>query len=107
MIALQVNNGGKIPNPDSKYRPDTVKIYTDTAGGSREFPGREIGAVIFPNVWCQVLHRRATSVGLSDIDGWSLSHKMSVWELVGPLLAISSVPNKVRNKTILALGSVY
>ena len=78
MIALPVNNGGKIPNPDLKYRPDTLKIYTDAAGGSKDFPGRGIGAVIFLNVWCQVLHGEATNEGFMDIDGRSLSHKMSV-----------------------------
>ena len=101
---------GKIPNPDLKCGPNKLKIYTDAAGGSRDFPGRGIGAVIFPSIWCQVLHRRATNKGFIDIDGRSLSHKMSVWELVGPLLAISSVPNKVRNRTVLAfvdnIGSV-
>ena len=72
LIALLVNNGGKIPNPDLKYRPNTLKIYTDAAGGSRVFPGRGIGAVIFPSIWCQVLHRRATNKGFIDIDGRSL-----------------------------------
>ena len=110
-IALPVNNGGRIPNPDLKYGPNTLRIYTKAAGESRNFPGRGIGAVIFPSIWCQVLQGQATNDGFIDIDGRSLSHKMSVWELVGPLLAISSVPNKVRNRTILALvdnlGSVY
>ena len=88
-----------------------MKIFTDIAGDSKDFPDRGIGAVIFPHVWCQILHGRATNKGLLDRDGRSLSHKISVWELVGPLLAFSSVPNKVRNKTALVLvdnmGSVY
>ena len=50
-VALPVNNRGKISNPDIKYRPNTVRIYTFSAGGSLEYTGRGIGAVIFPNIW--------------------------------------------------------
>ena len=48
-IALPVSNRDKIPNPDFKYEPRSVKIYTDAAGRSMEYSGRGIGAVFFPN----------------------------------------------------------
>ena len=46
-IALPINNGGKIPNPDIKYGPRAVRIYTDAAGGSMEYSGRRVGALVY------------------------------------------------------------
>ena len=64
-------------------------------GGQGNFLVGEYGVVVFPHVWCQVLHGKATNEGFLDGDGRSLTHKMSVWELVGTLLAITCVPNIV------------
>ena len=55
-VALPIYNGGKIPNPDIRYGPRAVRIYTDAAGGSTEYSGRGIGAVFFPYIWSQILH---------------------------------------------------
>ena len=41
-VALQINNGSKIPDPDTIYRPKAVRIFIDAAGGSLDFTGRGI-----------------------------------------------------------------
>ena len=109
-IALPVGNGGRIPNTDMRHRPGAVRLFTDAAGGSLEFSGRGVGMAIFPNTWAQVLHRHPTNSGLLGSDGKSLACKLSVWELVGPLLAMASALEKFRNKQVVAyvdnVGSV-
>ena len=51
-----------------------------------------------------------TNAGVLAGDGKSLACKLSVWELVGSLLAISCAPDRVRNKEAVAyvdnMGSV-
>ena len=100
---MPIKLGGRIPNPDLGYNPRAVKIYTDAAG-------RGIGSVIFPDTWSQIKHGTATNSGKPAADGKSLACKLSVWELTGPLLAITSAPEKVRNKNAVAyidnIGSV-
>ena len=111
LIALPILIGGKIPKTDLNPRPDAIKIYTDAAGGSSESEGRGIGSCIFPEIWAQQKHGQKTNEGVLASDGKSLAHKLSVWELVGPLLAITSAPNRVRNKQAVAyvdnIGSVH
>ena len=102
-MALSINNRERIPNHDIRYGPWAVKIYTDAAGRSKEYSCRRIGAVFSPHIWCQILHGTKTNEGILAGDGKSLAHKMSVWELVGPLLAITCALDKVHNKTALAL----
>ena len=66
--------------------------------------------VIYPETWSQVLHGPATNAGVLCEDRKSLSCKLSVWELVGALLALSSAPDRVRNKQAVTfidnIGSV-
>ena len=90
--------GGRIPLTDVDPRPNAIKIFTDAAGGSDDVQGNGIGSCIFPEIWSQITHGQKTNFGHLAIDGKSLAHKLSVWELVGPLLAISSAPGRVRNK---------
>ena len=97
-VTLIVENGGKIPNPDGRYKLTALKMYTDAAGGSMDWPQRDVGMVIFPNIWSQLLHGPNTNTGSLSADGKSLACKLSFWELVGPLLAITCAPEKVRNK---------
>ena len=66
--------------------------------------------MIFPDTWSQILHGSKTNSGAVAEDGKKLSCKLSVWELAGPLLAISCTPDKVINKQAVAyvdnMGSV-
>ena len=95
---------------DLNPNPNAIKIYTDAAGGSTYTKGNGIGSCIFPGIWARLTHGNKTNSGVLAGDGKSLAHKLSVWELVGPLLAITSAPDHVRNKQISAyvdnMGSV-
>ena len=110
LTTLPIFLGGRIPLTDLNPSPGAIRIFTDAAGGSMMDSGRGIGACIFPSTWTQLKHGRGTNEGLLAGDGKSLAHKLSVWELVGPLLAISSAPNLVRNRQAVCfidnIGSV-
>ena len=99
---LPIVIGGTIPVIDLNPKPNAVKIFTDAAGGSTTTNDNGIGSCIFPGVWARLTHGSKTNNGLNAADGKSLAHKLSVWELVGPLLAISSAPDHVRNKQVSA-----
>ena len=99
---LPIVIGGTIPMLDLNPNPKAIKIYTDAAGGSTLTKDNGIGSCIFPEVWARLTHGHKTNSGILAADGKSLAHKLSVWELVGPLLAITSAPNKVRNKQVTA-----
>ena len=94
--------GETIPVIDLNPKPNAVKIFTDAAGGSIITNDNGIGSCIFPGVWARLTHGSKTNNGVKAADGKSLAHKLSVWELVGPLLAISSAPDHVRNKQVSA-----
>ena len=90
----------KLQDPDRK--PDTwaVKSYTDAAGGSTESRGRGVGMTIFPNIWTYVPWGRRINEGWRAYDGKNLSHKLSAWELLGPLLTLVCGGNQLTGKQV-------
>ena len=111
LTTLPIVVGGRIPMLDLNPNPNSVKIYTDAAGGSTVTKENGIGSCIFPEIWARLIHGSKTNNGFLAADSKSLAHKLSVWELVGPLLAITSALDRVRNKQVTAfvdkMGSVH
>ena len=72
--------------------------------------GNGVGMAIYPDTWAYMPHRTKINAGFLAYDGISLAHKLSVWELVGPLMALVCAPDRVRNKQVVAyvdnMGSV-
>ena len=89
-----------LQDPDRK--PDTwaVKSHTNAAGGSTENLGRGVGMTIFPHVWTYVPWGRRINEGWTAYDGKKLSHKMSAWELVGPLLTLVCGGNRLSGRQV-------
>jgi hypothetical protein len=91
-----------LQDPDRRVRPSALKIYSDAAGGSIETLGNGVGMVIYPSTYVYVPHRTKVNVGCLAYDGKSLANKLSVWELVGPLLALVCVPDMLRGRQAVA-----
>ena len=89
-----------IQDPDR--RPDSwaIKCHTDAAGGSTESLGRGVGMTIFPSTWTYVPWGRKINEGWTAYDGKNLSHKLSAWELLGPLLALVCGGNTLSGKQL-------
>ena len=96
------NQRTKLQDPDRRFLSSAVKIYSDAAGGSIDTLGNGVGMAIFPNVYAYIPHRVKVNAGFPAYDGKSLAHKLSVWELVGPLLALVCAPELLRNKQAVA-----
>lgn len=96
------NQRTKLQDPDRRFLSSAVKIYSDAAGGSMDTLGNGVGMSIFPNVYAYIPHRVKVNAGFPAYDGKSLAHKLSVWELVGPLLALVCAPELLRNKQAVA-----
>ena len=96
------NQRTKLQDPDRRFLSSAVKIYSDAAGGSMDTLGNGVGMAIFPNVYAYIPHRIKVNAGFPAYDGKSLAHKLSVWELVGPLLALVCAPELLRNKQAVA-----
>jgi hypothetical protein len=96
------NQRTKLQDPDRRFLSSAVKIYSDAAGGSMDTLGNGVGMAIFPNVYAYIPHRVKVNAGFPAYDGKSLAHKLSVWELVGPLLALVCAPELLRNKQAVA-----
>ena len=90
----------RLQDPDRK--PDTwaVQSHTDAAGGSTESMGRGVGMTIFPNIWTYVPWGRRINEGWTAYDGKNLSHKLSAWELLGPLLTLVCGGNILTGKQV-------
>ena len=90
----------RLTDPDKK--PDTwaLKSHTDAAGGSSDSKGRGVGMTIFPNIWTYVPWGKRINHGWVAYDGKNLSHKMSAWELVGPLLTLVCGGNLLTGKQV-------
>ena len=82
---------------DPDRRPDTwaIKSFTDAAGGSKENIGRGVGMTIFPKIWTFVPWGKRINEGWSAYDKKSLAHKLSAWELLGPLLTLVCGGNRL------------
>ena len=95
------NNKTKLQDPDRKPEPHALKAYTDASGGSNDKSNRGVGMVIFPNIWAHLAYGEKINCGHLAYDGKLLACKMSVWELVGPLLVVTCAPDSVRNKQVI------
>ena len=90
----------KLTDPDRKPDSWAVKSYTDAAGGSVQSLGRGVGMTIFPSVWTYVPWGKRINEGWVAYDGKSLAHKMSAWELLGPLLTLVCGGNRLTGKQV-------
>ena len=100
LVLPTYSSRAKLQDPDRK--PDTwaVKSYTDAAGGTTESRGRGVGMTIYPNIWTYVPWGRRINEGWKAYDGKNLSHKMSAWELLGPLLTLVCGGNMLSGKQV-------
>ena len=94
----------RLQDPDRKADlHSALHCYSDAAGGSRESLGRGVGAVIISTgLWSVITWGRRINEGWAAYDGKSLASKMSVWELVGPLLALTIGGNRLSGKQVIA-----
>ena len=94
----------QLEDPDRKADLHTaLHCYSDAAGGSRESLGRGVGVVMVPlGIWSLVTWGRRINEGWAAYDGKSLAHKLSAWELAGPLLGLVISGNKVTGKQVVA-----
>ena len=88
-----------LQDPDRKPDPWAVVSYSDAAGGSESY-GRGVGTLIMPHTWTYVPWNRRINEGWLAYDGKSLSHKLSVWELCGPLLTLVIGGNTLTGKQV-------
>ena len=89
-----------LQDPDRRPMAGVVSSHTDAAGGSMESVGRGVGMTVFPRVWTYVPWGRRINQGWRSYDGKSLAHKMSAWELVGPLLTVSCTGNMFSGRQV-------
>ena len=84
----------ELQDPDKRAMAGSAKAYTDAAGGSRASVGRGVGMLVNGKTWTMVPWARRINEGWRAYDGKSLAHKMSAWELVGPLLVVCCTGNE-------------
>ena len=90
LTLIQVSSGeSTIPDPDFKFPPWTLEVYTDAAGGSLESVGRGSG-VVCGSWWAVLPWSPKINMGVKAADGKKLGRKLSALELVGPLIAVSA-----------------
>ena len=77
----------ELQDPDRRPMAGAEQAYTDAAGGSRTSVGRGVGMLVSGGKWSFIPWGRRINEGWRAYDGKSLAHKMSAWELVGPLVA--------------------
>ena len=92
----------RLQDPDRRPLPTAVHIFPDAAGGSMDSLGRGVGVVIMPGTWSYLPYRARINAGCLAYDGKSLAKKLSVWELVGPLMALVCAPDRLRSKQAVA-----
>ena len=105
------SGNSKLQDPGRRPLVSALKIFSDAAGGSRDKLLNGGGMAIYPSTWAYVPHGFKVNAGLPTYDGKSLANKLSVWELVGPLLALVCAPEKLRGRQVVAFvdndGSVF
>ena len=98
-----------LPNPDFHLPPSAIHAYTDAAGGSTTTIGMGCGAVM-GSWWAYLPWGTVINGGSKYRDGKMFKHKMSAWELVGPLVVVSAGADLLRNKSVVIpvdnIGSV-
>ena len=91
----------KLMDPDRKPMSTALKAHTDAAGGSLHSCGRGVGMAIFPSTWAVLEYGDVINSGQPAYDGKDLACKMSVWELVGPLMVLTCAPDSVRGRQVI------
>jgi hypothetical protein len=90
-----------LPDPDFSLPPWILTADTDAAGGTTKGWGYGAGGVMGDRWWCYVPWGEAINQGGVFRDGVQLSSKMSAWELVGPLLVLTSGAGMLRGKSLI------
>lgn len=90
-----------LPDPSFNLPPWTRHAYTDSAGGTMGSMGRGAGAVMSPSWWCYLPWGSVINGNGTFDDGKKYKHKMSAWELVGPLLVLTAGVELVRNRGLI------
>ena len=91
-----------LTDPDRKPNLSALIADTDAAGGTTRSFGRAVGMAIFPSTWTVVQWGNKNDSGAVGDGNKILDSRMSAWELLGPLLVVCTVPDKVRNKQVVA-----
>ena len=74
-----------------------VDCFSDAAGGSRESPGRGVGAVVPALLWWSFVQRSEDlNRGRLRCEGMKIARKLSALELLGPLLILAAAAERVR-----------
>ena len=89
-----------LPDPDWTLPTWSIKVYTDSAGGSTTTLGAGMGAVLYPNWWAYAKWGGVINSGKRDRDGKKISNKMSALELVPPLVVLSAGSELLRGKAV-------
>lgn len=90
-----------LPDPEYTLPITAMWGYTDAAGGSLEYLGNGVGAFLPPHTWSYLpFGFRINGPGV-DETGKKLSRKMSAWELLGPLLMLCSMPDRLFGKQLI------
>ena len=90
----------KLQDPDKKPDWWAIESHTDAAGGSKDSLGRGVGMTIFPDMWTLVPWGMRINQGWRGYNNKLLSHAMSAWELVGPVLTLVCGGNKLTGKQV-------
>ena len=87
---------GKLSIPDnvSRFPAWAVEAYTDAAGGTLENLGRGTGGVCMDQ-WFYYPWSKAINSGTAKLQDSKISRKLSALELVGPLILVSAMADKL------------
>ena len=88
-----------IPKPGDQVPVGALDFYTDAAGGSLSSKGHGVGAV-GQDWWAYMAWPRPVNDGKRSSDGKRLGRKLSLLELVGPLLVVSAGAELCKGKDV-------
>ena len=89
-----------LPDPDQTLPISSVKVFTDSAGGSHATLGAGMGAVIYPDWWTYAKWGTNINSGKRYRDGKKISNKMSALELIPPLATLCSGSDRLRGRPV-------
>ena len=96
----------RVSLPDSALQADT-----DASGASLLYPARGMGAILEEHMWVYTPHGESIARGALDQDEKLLHRKMTLWELVAPLMLIVSARKRIANRQLVIhvdnSGAVY
>ena len=91
----------RLPDPSYCLPPWTLRAHTDAAGGSTVHLGYGAGAVLGEQWWCYLPWGDKINGSHLHSDGKRLGCKMSVLELLGPLMVLSAGVELVRGRSLV------